>query len=157
LSFAVSASESIKSLNAAIGELASGAGDAGKVLTSATSALTSGAMGFSSLSSSLTTLLPETLKESSGKISLLIMGVIAAVNLGIAAWDRYTTNMQELQAGLSKSTEELSNNAETSAQAAELATSNNEKYLDGVKKIKSLSQDPSALAEDIYESNKMAL
>ena len=157
LSFAVSASESIKSLNAAIGELASGAGDAGKVLTSATSALTSGAMGFSSLSNSLTTLLPKALKESAGKISLGIMGVIAAINLGIEAWDYFTTNMQELQAGLSKSTEELSNNAETSAQAAELATSNNEKYLEGVKKIKSLSQDPSALAEDIYESNKMAL
>ena len=56
-----------------------------------------------------------------------------------------------------KNTEELSNNAETSAQAAELATSNNEKYLDGVKKIKSFSQDPSTLMEDIYQSNKMAL
>ena len=157
LSFAVSAAESIKSLNAAIGELASGAGDASKVLTSATSALTSGAIGFSSLSNSLTTLLPEMLKGSAGKISLGIMGVIAAIDLGIEAWDYFTTNIQEVQAGLLKSTEELSNNAETSAQAAELATSNNEKYLDGVKKIKSFSQDPSTLMEDIYQSNKMAL
>jgi hypothetical protein len=38
-----------------------------------------------------------------------------------------------------------------------LAITNNEEYLNGIKEINSLSQDPTTLAEDIFESNKKAL
>jgi hypothetical protein len=56
----------------------------------------------------------------------------------------------------------MSNNELTTAtnstnEAVENAQTQNEDYLKGIEKIKSLNHDPVQLAEDIFESNKKAL
>ena len=58
---------------------------------------------------------------------------------------------------LANSNSEFTTASSSAAKAAETAKIQNEEYLTGVEKIKSLSQDPTTLAEDIYESNKKAL
>jgi hypothetical protein len=58
---------------------------------------------------------------------------------------------------LANSDNELASAATTATEAAETAKIQNDEYLQGVEKIKSLSQDPTTLAEDVYESNKRAL
>jgi hypothetical protein len=70
-------------------------------------------MGFSSLSNSLSSLLPK--GANSGLISAGIMAAIAAVSLAFEVNDYFTTTAKELQQGLIKSNEELANSSEIAA------------------------------------------
>ena len=72
-------------------------------------------------------------------------------------WDQTHTNTEEMQQNLVNSSNELANVANTAKDTADTSKSANEAYLEGIDKIKSFAQDPTSLAEDIYESNKRAL
>jgi hypothetical protein len=104
LSFAVSASESLKTLNSALGDLASGAGNVGEVLSATTSTLLSATMGFSSLTNSLSSLLPKGANVNAGLIGAIIMAAIAAINLGFEANDYFTTSAKEYATSIAEST-----------------------------------------------------
>ena len=150
---ALAAGESIKSLVTSIQD---GSVTFTSALTGVTSAIMQGAYGFQGLTSALTGLGGLGAGAASG-IALAATALLMLASTATEFWDQTHTNTEEMQQNLVNSSNELANVANTAKDTADTSKSANEAYLEGIDKIKSFAQDPTSLAEDIYESNKRAL
>ena len=150
---ALAAGESIKALWTSLADgtatltstlsgIASTALNAGSAITGFQSALT----GLGGISAA-----------TAGKIGLVITALTALVSTAMEIYDRATVSDKEHAQNLIDSSNELDNFTSTTKSHLETVKAQNEDYLEGVKKIKSFDQDPTTLAEDIFESNKKAL
>ena len=147
------AGESIKALAISLQE---GTASFSSTLTAITSSILQSAMGFQGLNSALA-MIPSLGAGAASGIALAVTALLALASTAVEFWDQTHTNNKEMMQNLSSSNNELATASSTAAEAAETAKIQNEDYLKGVEKIKSLSQDSTTLAEDIYESNKKAL
>ena len=95
--------------------------------------------------------------QTAGKIGLVITALTALVSTAMEIYDRATVSDKEHAQNLIDSSNELDNFTSTTKSHLETVKAQNEDYLEGVKKIKSFDQDPTTLAEDVFESNKKAL
>ena len=150
---ALAAGEAIKSFTTSLQD---GTATLTSSLTSIASAVLQGASGFQGLATALTGLGGLSAGAASG-IALVATALLALASTAAEFWDQTHTSNKEMMQNLANSNSELTTALSSAAKAAETAKIQNEEYLTGVEKIKSLSQDPTTLAEDIYESNKKAL
>lgn len=153
----LAAIESFKALGQEIENLGNGTASLTSILSGITSLSLNAASGFQGLhmamSQFFTTLDP---KAVTGW-SLGIMGALAAVSLAFEAFDYFTTSTEEYATSIARSTQNLQNAATTTAKAFEQSQSDSETHLANVRKIESYSQDPSEMANAIYEANKQAI
>lgn len=147
------AGESIKALAVSLQE---GTASFSSTLTAITSSILQSAMGFQGLNSALA-MIPSLGAGAASGIALAVTALLVLASTAAEFWDQTHTSNKEMMQNLANSNSELTTASSSAAKAAETAKIQNEEYLTGVEKIKSLSQDPTTLAEDIYESNKKAL
>lgn len=82
--------------------------------------------------------------------SMLIKSVGKAIDDAMVSTEEHIQNLQDSNNNLNQATQ-------NTKAAIETVQTQNENYLEGIKKIQSFDQDPTTLAEDIFESNKKAL
>lgn len=125
-------------------------------ITGLLGAFTNGAMGVNAVAQGLNALGNVGLGTGT-KIGIAIAALTAAISLGTKIYDKWTVSESEHQQNLIDSSNELNNSVSITQERIETVERQNKEYLDGVKKIESLSQDPTTLAQDIFESNQKAL
>lgn len=145
-----------ESLNAFFTSINEGTVTLASSLSSIASVSLNAVSGFDSLKTSLTGLAGLG-SGAAGWISAAITG-ITLVASSISDWvDTLYVSAEEHQQNLQTSSQELDTSVSATSERIEIVKSQNEDYLEGIKKINSLSQDPTTLTKDIYESNKKAL
>ena len=150
---ALAAGESLKAL---INSFEDGTATLTSSLTSITSVAMSGAMGVQGLTKAIGAI-PGVSAASAGWIGLAVTAALAAISVLSDAIDKSSTSRKELATNLVSSNNELASSTKTTSNAVEQYKTQNNSYLDSINKIKSLSYDPSNMAEDIYQANKQAL
>ena len=150
---ALAAGESIKALWTSV---ADGTATLTSVLSGISSSVLNAGSAFTGLQSALTGL-GNISASTAGWIAGIATALTMVVSTAIELHNKATVSDKEHQQNLINSSNELNAFAATTADHLETVKAQNEDYLEGVKKIKSFDQDPTTLAEDIFESNKKAL
>ena len=145
-----------QSLAALMESLSEGTATFSSGLMGVVSTLATGAAGFGQLTNALS-MIPSLGASAASGIGLVVTALMVLGPM-IADWvDKITMTSQEHLQNLAMSNNELTAATNSTNEAVENAKTQNEDYLKGVEKIKSLNHDPVQLAEDIFESNKKAL
>ena len=145
-----------QSLAALMESLSEGTATFSSGLMGVVSTLATGAAGFGQLTNALS-MIPSLGASAASGIGLVVTALMVLGPM-IADWfDKISTSSQEHLQNLAMSNNELTTATNSTNEAVKNAKTQNEDYLKGIEKIKSLNHDPVQLAEDIFESNKKAL
>lgn len=144
-----------EALNTTINSFVDGTATFSSAISGMASTTLNAASGFDSIKTALTGLCGIS-ASTAGWIGLAVTALGTLLPLIIDFVDKANVSDKEHAQNLIDSSNELATFASTTEQHLENVKTQNEDYLKGVEKIKSLDQDPATLAEDIYESNKKA-